>query len=315
MTGESPQQAEYDHLPVMVSEVLDALAPAAGEVCLDVTVGLGGHAAALMPRMPGGVYIGLDRDREALALARKRLNGMVDGRLELVHAPFADARIALRALGVEQTDMVLGDFGVSSMQLDCGARGFSWREDASLDLRMDTARGEPAWKVLEHADVDEVADALRRFGEVRNARRVARALLERTPKTTGELAEAVRTFAPPAARNRHLARVFQALRIWINDELGQIERLLDDVPAMVAPGTRVAFLSYHSLEDRLVKRAMQAWEGRCSCPPDQPVCRCGAQPLGARLYRRPRRPSEKEVTVNPRSRSAKLRAFRFQEAA
>ncbi|RMF16068.1 MAG: 16S rRNA (cytosine(1402)-N(4))-methyltransferase RsmH [Candidatus Dadabacteria bacterium] len=316
MTGDSPRQAEYDHQPVMVPEVLDALAPAAGEVCLDVTVGLGGHAAALMPLMPGGVYVGLDRDREALAQARTRLTELTsECRLELVNAPFADARIALRSLRVGQANMVLGDFGVSSMQLDHGDRGFSWRKDAPLDLRMDTARGEPAWKVLAHADVDELAEVLRRFGEVRNARRIARAILEHPPRTTRELAEIAGHFAPPAARNRHLARIFQALRIWVNDELAQIERLLGDVPAIVAPGARVAFLSYHSLEDRLVKRAMQSWEGRCTCPPEQPVCRCGAAPLGTRLNRRPLRPSDGEVSVNPRARSAKLRAFRFLEAA
>lgn len=312
---EDTPPADPAHIPVMRDAVTELLEPQPGEVCLDVTLGAGGHAEALCVRLERGVYVGLDRDPVALKQAERRLRGCPHGvRLELVRGTFADARAALAKARVVAADMVFADLGVSSMQMDDRGRGFSYQHDAAeLDLRMGPDAGPPATVRIEEADPEELAQVLRDYGEVRRARSLARSLAQTPPTTVGELKIRIGEVERREQRGRLWARVFQALRIWVNDELGQLERLLADVPELVRPGARLAIISYHSLEDRRVKRVFRDWEKGCVCPPEVPVCVCGGRSRGCRITRRPIRPEPSEVEANPRSRSALLRGFRFEE--
>lgn len=313
MQGAARTTSEYRHIPVMADEVVDVLSPAPGEVCLDVTLGLGGHAERLLPRLAGGAYIGVDRDRDALSRATARLSGVAGTcRFSAHAAAYADAAYVLKRAGFSVVDLVLADFGVSSYQLDAPERGFSFRHpDAPLDLRMGDDVARPASERIAAASVDELTRVLRDYGEVTQARRIANRLHAGPLRTTGDLMRAVGVDNRGKAANKLLAKVFQAIRIWVNDELEQIARLLRQIPELVRSGARVAILSYHSLEDRLVKQAFRDWEGQCACPPGQPVCTCDPVRLGERITRRAMRPSEREIRDNPRARSAVLRGFRF----
>lgn len=315
IAGEAVAPASPAHVPVMRDEVVACLAPRAGDVCLDATLGLGGHAAALAPHLGAGVYVGLDRDPQALALAGERLQALaLPVRWSLQHAAFAEAPQALASAGVRGADCILADLGISSLQLDSVERGFGWRfDDAPLDLRMDAGRGIPAAERLDGADLDEVARVLRDWGEVRQSRRIAAALLAARPRTMAECNAAIAPYERAEPRGSLRARVLQALRIWINDEIGQLDAFLAAVPAMACPGARLCILTYHSLEDRPVKKALQAWQRGCICPPVQPVCTCGRPPLGRRHLQAA--PAAAEQAANPRSRSARLRGFIFAEAA
>jgi 16S rRNA (cytosine1402-N4)-methyltransferase len=318
------------HQPVMADRVAELLRPRPGGTYVDATLGLGGHSERLLEASaPDGRVVGLDRDPAALALARQRLAWAGD-RLQAVAASFADLAAVAGRLGVGTVDGVLYDLGVSSLQLDEAGRGFSYRADAPLDMRMDPTGGITAAEVLATYPRADLARILREYGEERFAGRIARALDEarrRAPiTTTGQLAELVKAAVPAAARRTgpHPARrAFQALRIEVNRELDALRASLPQALDLLAPGGRLVVLSYHSLEDRIVKQAMADAAGRPveaspfrgskhepPGPPDRlPVDPPAAGPATvAVLTRRPERPSEAEVAANPRAESAKLRA-------
>jgi 16S rRNA (cytosine1402-N4)-methyltransferase len=305
------------HEPVMIDRVTELLRPRPGGVYVDATLGLGGHAERLLrASAPDGRVVGLDRDPAALALTRQRL-AWAGGRLEAVNASFADLGEVAAQVGLEAVDGVLYDLGVSSLQLDEGERGFSYRADAPLDMRMDPTTGINAAEVLATYPRAELARILREYGEERFAGRIARALDEARRHapiaTTGQLAELVKAAVPAAARRTgpHPARrAFQALRIEVNRELDALRASLPQALDLLAPGGRLVVLAYHSLEDRIVKQTLAAAAGRTAeaphrLPVDPPAA---AAPTMAVLTRRPERPSEAEVAANPRAESAKLRA-------
>jgi 16S rRNA (cytosine1402-N4)-methyltransferase len=304
------------HLPVMADRCIELLRPRPGGTYVDATLGLGGHAERLLQESaPEGRVIGLDRDPAALALARERLAAHGPERLVTVAASFADLAEVAAELGLDAVDGVLYDLGVSSLQLDEAERGFSYRVDAPLDMRMDPSRGVTAAEVLASYPRAELTRVFREYGEERFAPRIARFVDEsrrRAPiRTTGELVDVVKAAIPAAARRRgpHPARrVFQALRIEVNGELTALRESLPQAIDLLAPGGRVVVLAYHSLEDRIVKRTFVAAatgrEGAPSplAPPVPP------SPRLAVLTRRPETPSAEEVAANPRAESAKLRA-------
>ena len=288
------------HEPVMTAEVLTALDPGRGGLFLDCTVGAGGHARALLDAGADRL-LGLDRDGEVLPAAAETLRDW-SGRVELVHADFRTLDTVLAARGVSAIDGgALADLGVSSLQLDGAGRGFSFRRDEPLDMRMDRSRGPTAADMLREAAESELADVIYQYGEERHARRIARGLVtsrERRPLTsTGQLADAVRRAMPRRSRQRiHPAtRTFQALRIWVNRELEGLDAWLRAVCRRLRAGARLAIITFHSLEDRIVKRTLRGLEQ-------------GGDVTIRVLTRRPLRPAAAEVSRNPRARSAKLRA-------
>jgi 16S rRNA (cytosine1402-N4)-methyltransferase len=285
------------HEPVMVTEVLAHLDAARGGVFVDCTVGLGGHARALLEAGATRV-IGLDRDRAALAIARESLARFGD-RVELLHSDYRALTSVLDARGIDRVDGVLADLGVSSLQLDSPDRGFSFRRDEPLDMRMDTSSGMPAAEAIAAADEQTLANVIYELGEERHARRVARAIraaqLEEPIVTTGRLADVVRRAIPRKGYSRidPATRTFQAIRIWVNRELDGLDGFLNDAVDRLKPGGRIAVIAFHSLEDRIVKHTLRALqsEGRVTIRTKRPVV-----------------PAEAEVDRNPRARSAKLRS-------
>ncbi|HEY8514226.1 MAG TPA: 16S rRNA (cytosine(1402)-N(4))-methyltransferase RsmH [Candidatus Binatia bacterium] len=307
------------HEPVMLHEVTELLAPAVarpGARIVDVTLGLGGHSAALLERAAADArLLGLDRDDDALAIAGERLAPWGE-RVVLRHARFSELAQTLDELGWERVDAVVADLGVSSLQLDDAQRGFSFQREGELDMRMDRTRGESAADLLARLSQSEIAALLRDLGEEPEAKRIARALCRAEggrPRTTQELRAAVLRAVGGRATRRHdpATLTFQALRIAVNDELGELENLLETLPQRLAPGARVAFLAYHSLEDRIVKQHLRRWSARCVCPPELPVCQCGGKARAIRLTPGAQRPSDDEVARNPRARSARLRAVEW----
>ena len=303
------------HLPVMLDRCLELLRPRAGGVYLDATLGLGGHAEALLAASaPDGRVVGLDRDPAALGLARERL-AWAGGRLVAVHASFADLAEVAAGLGLAQVDGVLYDLGVSSLQLDEAARGFGYRKDAPLDMRMDPRGGITAAEVVNRYPRAELARVLRDYGEERFAGRIAAAVdraRRRAPiHSTGELADLVKQAIPAATRRSgpHPARrTFQALRIEVNGELDALRASLPQAIRLLAPGGRIVVLAYHSLEDRIVKQAFAAAARARWSPPELPEHLIQATPQLTVLTRRPETPSPAEIAGNPRAESAKLRA-------
>jgi 16S rRNA (cytosine1402-N4)-methyltransferase len=287
------------HEPVMVPEVVSLLEPSRGGLFVDCTVGMGGHARALLD---GGAarIVALDRDPTALVLAREALASYGD-RVTLVHADYRELAQVLDAHGISTVDGALADLGVSSMQLDAEGRGFSFRRDEPLDMRMDQTHGPTAAELIRTVDEEELADVIFQFGEERYSRRIARAIAaarrEAAIATTGQLAAIVRRAIPRRGYQRidPATRTFQALRIWVNRELDELDGFLADASRRLREGARLAVLTFHSLEDRIVKHAFRALER-------------GAQTVRI-LTKRPLLPSEAEVARNPRSRSAKLRAI------
>ena len=310
------------HQPVMLAQVLEALAPQSPGVYVDGTLGAGGHSAAILEASgPSGGLIGFDRDIKALEMASRRL-AEFSGRVQIIHTTFDRMGEHLPAIAPEGVQGILLDLGVSSMQLDQKERGFSFMADARLDMRMGS-EGESAADLLARAGHGELTRILSRYGEEPFAKRIAAALIkardEKPITGTARLAGLVEAALPGKARRtrkRHPAtRTFQALRIAVNDELGMLERFLDQVPGWLAPGGRLCVISYHSLEDRMVKRSLKAWADPCTCPPRLPVCACGKKPLFTLLGRKVQRPQAREIEENPRARSAKLRAAVRTEAA
>jgi len=306
----------YGHRPVMLEEIAGLIDAGPGAVYVDATVGFGGHAERLAEMAgPGGRVLGLDRDPMALEAAGKRLAGFGD-RVTLVHARFSEIDEVARTAGFGGVQGILFDLGVSSAQLDVQERGFSFHGSAPLDMRMDTTRSGPlASDLLGALSLDELTRVFRDWGEERWASRIAGFIVRarrRAPiETADQLVAIIKEAVPASARRQgpHPARrVFQALRIAVNDEMTELEAALSKVADTLAVGGRAVVISYHSLEDRIVKLAFRAAERGCRCPPGLPECRCGGRPTLKVLTRRPLLPSESEVAGNPRARSAKLRA-------
>ncbi len=302
----------------MPEEVVDLVAPEAGMVVVDGTFGAGGHARRIAPSLgPDGLYVGIDRDPSAADRFAAFAGEVEPVPTRFVRATFPDAFEQLAAEGLA-ADAVILDVGVSSMQLDQVERGFSYAHDAPLDMRMDQSAGMSAADLVAEFDERELERILREYGEERYARRIAGGIVRRraegTITRTGELVDIVLGSIPTAARHApggHPARrTFQALRIAVNDELGMLDRGLDAALELLAPDGRLVVMSFHSLEDRIVKRRIEAWHGRCVCPPGLPICACGAVTRAESITRGLVRPTDEEVARNPRAASTRLRAAR-----
>jgi 16S rRNA (cytosine1402-N4)-methyltransferase len=299
------------HEPVLLQEVLEYLEPNRSDgVLVDATVGLGGHSEALLERHPDVHLLGIDRDPEALARSQERLSRFGD-RVTLARGRHESLIDILKQSNVGTISGLLADLGVSSMQLDDASRGFSFRFDGPLDMRMGS-EGRSAADLVNTLAEHELARILREYGEERLAGGIARAIVraraESPITTTTRLAEVIRTVKKPRYNEIDPSTLtFQALRIATNDEIVQLERFVDDAVSVLEKGARVAIISFHSLEDRIVKRAFRRLEGECTCPPNLPVCACGKETLVKVLTGRPITASEEEERRNPRSRSAKLR--------
>jgi len=301
---------DFTHEPVMAAEVVSLFTPVPPGVVVDATVGGGGHAAALLDARADVTVLGLDRDPDAVGAATARLARFGE-RSSVRHARFADLAELVAEAGTPLLSGVLFDLGVSSPQLDRPERGFSYRRSGPLDMRMDPTSGRPAGDLVNNASESELAALFAEHGEGRLARRLARAVVAARPiTTTAELAEVVERAVPAAVRRKgHPAsRVFQALRVNVNDELEQLAEVLPQALDLLAPGGRAVAIAYHSGEDRLVKAAFaEAASGGCVCPPGVP-CMCGAVPAFRLVFRGARRPSSDEVAANRRAQSARLRA-------
>lgn len=300
------------HVPVLLDEVLELLPAGSEGVTVDGTLGGGGHARALVERLgPSGSLLGLDRDPGALA-ACADLEASHPGRVRLVQASFGDLAEVLRRTGLGPASALLLDLGVSSRQLDEGARGFSFLRDGPLDMRMDTGTGPTAADLVNEAPPEELKRIFREFGEESRAGRVARAIVEERGRrplvTTLDLARVVEKALGRTSGKHPGTRVFQALRIAVNRELEALDRLLASLPEVLAPGGRVVVIAYHSLEDRRVKQALRAGAPRCICPPLAPRCTCGKPGWLRVLTAKAVKPRRDEVEGNPRARSARLRA-------
>jgi len=299
------------HLPVLLAETIDALQPHSGGVYLDGTVGAGGHAEAILRASdPSGRLIGFDQDEQALIVAGQRLAGFGE-RVALFHANFDQMKQVTLTQAIPLADGILLDIGVSSMQLDQAERGFSFREDAPLDMRMNQTAGQTAADLVNELGQDELANLIYQYGEERLSRRIARAIVQARPiERTQQLAEVIARATPGGGRRQKIhpaTRTFQALRIAVNDELGALERVLPQALKLLKPGGRLAIITFHSLEDRLVKQFFRRESQDCICPPEQLICTCDHQASIKLITKRPITAVTTEIDVNPRARSAKLR--------
>ena len=304
------------HRPVLLRETIELLAAERGGLFVDCTVGLGGHSEAILQASPDTQVLGIDRDEEALELARKRL-AQFGGRFRAVHSDFRELTRVLARAKVNKVRGILADLGVSSWQLDSPSRGFSFRHDAPLDMRMDMTSGETAADLLGRLSEVEIARIIFEYGEERHSRRIARLIVERRERgepitTTQDLAELVeRAIVRRKSRRIHPAtRTFQALRIAVNRELENLDQFVATAIDVLEPEGRLGVISFHSLEDRIIKRTLLKLSGRCQCPPRAPRCTCGVKTAIEILTKRPITPSEAETDLNPRARSAKLRIAR-----
>ena len=309
-------EATAGHTSVLRDEIVGFLELSNDSVVIDVTLGLGGHSEAVLQRFESTRVIGIDQDLQALVFATERLRRFGD-RFQSVHSNFsaiAEVAASKRLLSV---DAIIADLGVSSMQLDAPERGFSFRFDAPLDMRMDPSTGETAAAMLARLDETEIADLIYSYGEERKSRRIARLITERRAagqpvQTTAELARLVERAVGRSPKDKiHPAtRTFQALRIAVNDELGILANFINDSVDLLKPNGTLCVITFHSLEDRIVKQTFQKLSGKCFCPPRIPRCVCGAVKRVEILTRKPVVPTEAEMNANPRSRSAKLRVCR-----
>ena len=304
----------FIHEPVMLPEVLEWIRPIAGGVYCDGTLGGGGHSGAILQAAgPDAVLYGIDRDETAIEAATERLQQYPG--FHAIHGNFHDARRLLEEAGAPKLDGVLLDLGVSSPQLDTPERGFSYHEDAPLDMRMDRSQGRTAAELLNTAEESELAGIIRDFGEEKWAARIAKMICEhragKPMETTFDLVSAVDAAIPKAVRRKedgHPARrTFQAIRIAVNDELTPLDQAVCELVDCLKPGGRICIITFHSLEDRLVKRCFQRLQHPCICPPKAPVCTCGRKPVVRILAGGAIKPSGEETGRNPRARSAKLR--------
>jgi len=304
---------EFKHYSVMLDECIDALNIDPDGIYVDGTLGMGGHSEAIAKRLKGGRLISVDRDERAIKRAGERLAPLMD-KITLAHGNFRDLPEILDSLGIDKVNGMMFDLGVSSPQLDESERGFSYMSDAPLDMRMDESESFSAWNVVNQWPEEKLKRILYDFGEERYAPRIAAAIAERRAKapidTTFELVDIIKSAMPAAAlrEKQHPAkRSFQAIRIAVNDELEAISRLMEEAVDRLATGGRIAVISFHSLEDRIIKNSFNSRENGCTCPREFPVCVCGFVPTLKSITRKPILPSDRELEENPRSRSAKLR--------
>ena len=307
---------EFHHVSVLLQECLEGLDIKPDGIYVDGTLGGAGHSSQIVQRLTTGRLIGIDRDPVALAAAGERLKPWAD-RVTLVHSNFCQIAQVLENLGIDGVDGILLDLGVSSPQLDDGSRGFSYMVDAPLDMRMNSEDTLDAYQVVNTWPQEELRRILYTYGEERYAPQIAGAICrkrEQAPiQTTLELVDIIRGAMPPAAlrEKQHPAkRSFQAIRIAVNDELGSVEKVMADAIPLLKPEGRLAVITFHSLEDRIVKNAMAEAAKGCTCPPSFPVCVCGKKPKVAPVNRKPITATQEELEINPRSRSAKLRVCR-----
>ena len=304
--------SEFNHKPVMAKECIDLLDPKPGMIIVDGTVGLGGHSELILERiMPGGILIGIDRDKNALSFAKKKLKS---GFLP-VNGNFFNMKEIIENQGIESVDGILIDLGVSSYQLDDSTRGFSYNNEGPLDMRMDTSAELDAKTVVNKYSEKELTRIIRDYGEERWAARIAAFIREyrekKTIETTSELSEIIKKAIPAAARRTgpHPAkRTFQAIRIEVNGEIADLEQAIKDATLLLKPEGKICVISFHSLEDRAVKKAFAELANPCKCPPSSPICTCGKKPIVKILTKHPVTPSALEEEENPRARSAKVRA-------
>lgn len=301
------------HISVLMDECIENLNIKPDGIYLDGTLGLGGHSMEILKRLKSGRLIGIDRDESAIIRTGERLKDYAD-KMTLVHGNFSDAAKILRELGITGVDGMLFDLGVSSPQLDESERGFSYMNDAPLDMRMDNGSSLTAYKVVNEYSYDELCRILWDYGEERYAKRIASKICEKREiapiETTLALVDTIKSAMPAAAlrEKQHPAkRSFQAIRIAVNDELHEVERMMQTAPDMLNTGGRLCVISFHSLEDRIVKKGIAARENGCTCPREAPVCICGFKQTLKSVHRKPIVPSADELKFNPRSRSAKLR--------
>ena len=304
---------EAKHVSVLLPECIDSLNIRPEGVYVDGTLGMGGHSEEIAKRLTTGKLIGIDRDETAIRRAGERLRPYGD-RVQLVHGNFRDTAESLDDLGVDAVDGMLFDLGVSSPQLDESERGFSYMHDAPLDMRMDETDNLNAWFIVNRWPEEKLRRILYDYGEERCAPRIAAAIVrereQREIRTTLQLVEVIRSAMPAAAlrEKQHPAkRTFQAIRIAVNDELEAVRAMIATAPDKLRPGGRIAVISFHSLEDRIVKTGIAARENGCTCPREFPVCTCGFVQTLRSVTRKPILPSPEELEANPRSRSAKLR--------
>ncbi|MHB1000960.1 MAG: 16S rRNA (cytosine(1402)-N(4))-methyltransferase RsmH [Armatimonadota bacterium] len=303
------------HAPVMLHEVLDYLQPQPGYVIIDCTLGGAGHSVEIVKKiLPNGRLIGIDRDDDALKAASERLSQYSEN-VTLAKGNFADLQAIADRLGIKAVNGILFDLGVSSHQLDEVERGFSFKSDAPLDMRMDKSQPLTARELINTLSKQQLTDIIWKYGEERWAKRIAEYIVDRRARgpiqSTSDLVETILAAVPTGARSETIhpaTRTFQAIRIAVNGELDSLQTGLDTAVNLLANGGRICVLSYHSLEDRIVKSTFIRFAGRCSCPPGFPVCVCGAKKQINILTKRPVLPSDEEVNDNPRARSAKLRA-------
>ena len=297
------------HDPVLYKEILQALKPRNHGLYVDGTLGAGGHALGILEACATeGQLLGLDVDPQALALARETL-APHERRSTLLQRSYTTLERTLEEIDWSLVDGIVLDLGASSMQFDTPERGFSFREDAPLDMRFDPTRGQNAADIVNTYSEAELAEIIFRYGEERASRQIAKAIVRMRPiRSTGQLASVIESVIPRKGMRVHPAtRTFQALRIAVNDEMGAIESVLPQAIRVLAPGGRLAIISFHSLEDRLVKQYFRQESRDCLCPPKQPVCTCGHKAILKEINRKPIFPDDEEITRNPRARSARLR--------
>lgn len=304
---------EFNHVSVLLYEAVDGLNIKPDGIYVDGTLGGGGHSSEIAKRISDGRLIGIDQDTDAIKSASKRLEDYKD-KFTAVHSNFYNVRKVLDELGIEKADGFLLDLGVSSYQLDEAERGFSYMNDAPLDMRMDRNNGYSAWDVVNKKSEKELSDIIFSYGEEKWAKRIAQFIVseraEKTIDTTYELVEVIKKAVPKGARRDgpHPAkRTFQAIRIEVNAELAILDKAVDDMVSSLNKGGRLCIITFHSLEDRIIKNAMKRHENPCTCPPEFPVCVCGKKADGKVITRKPILPSAEELEFNPRARSAKLR--------
>lgn len=303
----------FSHEPVLLQETIQALNLKAGETYVDCTLGGAGHSLGMLAQEPTIKLIGIDQDAAALERAKYRLTAYIP-QVTLVRDNFRNLRAILQGMNITEVAGILMDIGVSSPQLDDGERGFSYHQDARLDMRMDQSSTLDAWSIVNTYSQKELAEIVSKYGEERWAARIAQFIVaereEHSVDTTGDLVTVIKKAIPAGARagGPHPARrTFQALRIAVNDELGALQGALEQAVEVLKPGGRLAVISFHSLEDRIVKEYFQELLGRCTCPPDLPICICQREPVARLVNRKPIEASPREVESNARARSAKLR--------
>ena len=307
------KEIKFSHVSVLLYECMEGLDIKPGGIYVDGTAGGGGHSYQIASRLSDGKLIAIDRDDEAIAAASARLAPLGDRAL-VVKSNYSEVKSVCRSLGIDKIDGLLLDLGVSSYQLDTAERGFSYNADAPLDMRMDTSSPFSAYNVVNEYSADELKMVIYNYGEERFAPKIASAIVKQREikpiETTGELVNIIKSAMPAAAREggHHPAkRTFQAIRIEVNGELAIIEPTIKDAVDMLNPGGRIAIITFHSLEDRIVKQTFADLASGCTCPKDFPVCVCGKKPAVKVISKKPILPSAEELEVNPRSRSAKLR--------